>query len=111
MILLDTDHCVFVIRGHAVGELYFGAIRSKAPERNLSECDQFLQDANLVSLDRETMLRFAEIKQVLWQQGAKLEDPDLLIAATAIRHRMTLVTHNTQHYARIGGLTLEDWAA
>jgi tRNA(fMet)-specific endonuclease VapC len=34
---------------------------------------------------------------------------DLLIAATALVHGLTLVTHNTRHYAGIEGLTIEDW--
>lgn len=38
--------------------------------------------------------------------GAEL---DLFIAAVALVHNLTLVTHNTKDYANIPGLTLEDW--
>jgi len=34
---------------------------------------------------------------------------DILIAATALTHRATLVTHNTQEFARIEQLHLVDW--
>ena len=34
---------------------------------------------------------------------------DLFIAATALEHDYTLVTHNTRHFSRIPGLKLEDW--
>ena len=34
---------------------------------------------------------------------------DLLNAATALVHNLTLVTHNTQDYANILGLNLDDW--
>lgn len=34
---------------------------------------------------------------------------DLLIAAVALAHHATLVTANTQHFANIPGLTVEDW--
>jgi tRNA(fMet)-specific endonuclease VapC len=34
---------------------------------------------------------------------------DLLIAVTALVHGLMLVTHNTQDFAHIPGLTLVDW--
>ncbi|MCH7527843.1 MAG: hypothetical protein IID39_10435 [Planctomycetes bacterium] len=62
MILLDTDHCVFFLRGRqevraafevhgaeepgisiiTVGELYFGALRSARPESNRAICQAFI---------------------------------------------------------------------
>ncbi|HLO69075.1 MAG TPA: type II toxin-antitoxin system VapC family toxin [Holophaga sp.] len=36
---------------------------------------------------------------------------DLLIAATALVGGMTVVTHNTREFTRIGGLAVEDWQA
>jgi len=34
---------------------------------------------------------------------------DLQIAAIAMHHGLTLVTHNTAEFSRISGLMLEDW--
>jgi tRNA(fMet)-specific endonuclease VapC len=34
---------------------------------------------------------------------------DMMIAATALAHGLTLVTHNTGEFGRIAGLQLEDW--
>jgi len=37
-------------------------------------------------------------------------DPyDLLIAATALEHQLTLVTHNVREFRRVEGLVVEDW--
>jgi predicted nucleic acid-binding protein len=36
-------------------------------------------------------------------------DADLFIAATTLVHGSLLVTGNTRHFARIGGLRLERW--
>jgi tRNA(fMet)-specific endonuclease VapC len=36
---------------------------------------------------------------------------DLLIAATAVHHGLTLVTHNIRDYANVPGLAIEDWLA
>ena len=38
-----------------------------------------------------------------------IEDLDLLIAATARTHNLTLVTNNQDHLGRIPGLRLENW--
>jgi tRNA(fMet)-specific endonuclease VapC len=34
---------------------------------------------------------------------------DLMIAAIALAHSVTLVTHNTSEFSRAPGLMLEDW--
>jgi predicted nucleic acid-binding protein len=34
---------------------------------------------------------------------------DLQIAAVALRHDLTLVTHNSREFSRIAALRLEDW--
>lgn len=42
-------------------------------------------------------------------KGLKLDTIDLLIGSTALLHDVTIVTHNTKHFARIPGLKIEDW--
>ena len=92
-----------------VGELYYGALRSARPERNRDICQAFIDRVTIVPLDQPVMARFAEIKATLAARGDILEDPDLLIAATALQHDVPLVTHNASHFSRIPGLSLEDW--
>jgi tRNA(fMet)-specific endonuclease VapC len=41
--------------------------------------------------------------------GAAIGPYDLQIAAIALAHGCTVVTHNTSEFSRIPGLTLEDW--
>jgi tRNA(fMet)-specific endonuclease VapC len=52
---------------------------------------------------------FGEFKAQLRKQGSFIDDFDLLIAATAHRYRLTLITHNFEHFQRIPDLQLEDW--
>jgi tRNA(fMet)-specific endonuclease VapC len=40
-----------------------------------------------------------------------LDSVDMQIAATAIVHNLTLVTHNTKDFQHISGLRLDDWLA
>ena len=49
--------------------------------------------------------RFITIKLLMETGGEKLADFDLLIAATAIEHNLTLIT-GTKTFQRIKGLTL-----
>ena len=41
--------------------------------------------------------------------GTPVGPNDLLIASIALANGLTLVTHNTREFGRIGGLSLEDW--
>jgi tRNA(fMet)-specific endonuclease VapC len=44
-------------------------------------------------------------------QGTPIGPYDLQIAAIALAHNLTLVTHNTREFGRVSGLVLEDWEA
>jgi hypothetical protein len=45
-----------------------------------------------------------------WAAPRHLGDRDLLIAAIALAHDLTLVTHNTGEFSRVPRLRMEDWA-
>ena len=52
------------------------------------------------------MQRFARLKADLAHRGRVIGDFDALIAATALHHRLTLVTRNVRHFGRIAELLL-----
>jgi tRNA(fMet)-specific endonuclease VapC len=87
----------------------FGAYWSARPEENLADTNRLLSSFVPLPLSLSTMDRFARIKVDLLRRGQPIQDPDILIAATALEHDLTLVTHNTGHYCRIAGLRIEDW--
>jgi tRNA(fMet)-specific endonuclease VapC len=43
------------------------------------------------------------------RRGTPIGPNDLVIAATALAHQVTLVTHNAAEFSRVPGLQLEDW--
>ena len=45
----------------------------------------------------------------LMARGLRIGPYDTLIAAVALAHGLTLVTHNTAEFSRSAGLRLEDW--
>jgi predicted nucleic acid-binding protein len=42
-------------------------------------------------------------------KGERLQDADIMIAAIALQHNLTLVTNNVNHFKRIKNLRLENW--
>ena len=65
--------------------------------------------SNILPLTDEIILRAADIYGDLHRRGALIGDADILIAATAIHHSLTLVTNNENHFSRISNLTIENW--
>lgn len=51
----------------------------------------------------------ATIGGYLQQAGERLEGYDLLVAATALTHRLTLVTDRAAAFAHVPGLDVENW--
>ncbi len=52
---------------------------------------------------------FGSIKAQLFAAGTPIGPFDMQIAAIALANGLTLVTHNTREFGRVGGLNLEDW--
>ncbi len=127
--LLDTDTCVYALRGSAsvrehlvavgpseiaisivtLAELRYGAACSARPDDNHRAIDDFTQGISLLGIDPAITRIYGDFKANLRAKGEPLEDFDLLIAATASSLKLTLVTNNQDHFGRITGLQLENW--
>jgi tRNA(fMet)-specific endonuclease VapC len=90
----------------SIAELYEGVFNSTNPERNERELQHFLQDVSTVQLDEETCRIFGRERANLRRAGRIITDTDLLIAATALRRNLTLLTNNRRHFERVDGLTI-----
>jgi tRNA(fMet)-specific endonuclease VapC len=75
----------------------------------LAAFEQLWQAQGIVMIDQGALDRAAQIYADLRTAGQLIEDADILIAAIALVNDLTLVTNNTFHFSRIGGLQLEDW--
>ena len=93
----------------SVGEIFDGVLGSSEPERNLETARIFLDPFDLLTLNDAAMLRFAQLRVDLRRQGQLIPDFDLLIAATALVHALTLNTGNQRHFQRVPGLALEGY--
>jgi tRNA(fMet)-specific endonuclease VapC len=90
-------------------ELFYGAMRSNDPTRTLERQQGFLNRFTSLPFDDESALIFGQIRASLAAAGTPIGAYDLQIAAIALSHNLTLITHNTAEFNRVDGLQLEDW--
>ena len=128
MILLDTNIVVAFLNGHdgiarriadrllevaipslVAAELYYGARASIRVDENVGKLDQLCHTLPLVSFDLSAARRFGILKAELRKRGRPTGEIDAWIAAIALAHEATLVTHNTRDFQNISGLRVEDW--
>jgi tRNA(fMet)-specific endonuclease VapC len=91
-----------------LGELASWALRSKT-RKHLAVLDDFLNYVDVLDVDRKVGWKYGELNRHLLDRGLPPPAMDLLIAATAIVHNLTLVTHNARDFVNIPGLTMIDW--
>jgi tRNA(fMet)-specific endonuclease VapC len=128
--LLDTNACIIYLKGKNLhlkqkldnisvseiavcsvvkSELFYGAMRSANPERNLKLQQEFLNQFVSFPFDDQAASIFGSIRAQLTAQGTPIGGYDLQIAAIALANNLILVTHNTREFSRIPELRLEDW--
>lgn len=88
------------------GEIYEGIYYGSDPKRNEIIFGQFLQGIRVLGISRPVARRFARIRGLLRARGELAPQPDLLIAATALQHDLTLITRNLRHFSRIPDLKI-----
>jgi tRNA(fMet)-specific endonuclease VapC len=65
----------------------------------------------ILPFEREDARVYGRLRASLERKGRPRFEPDLQIAATALRHRLTVVTGNVRHFEGIPGLKVESWLA
>jgi tRNA(fMet)-specific endonuclease VapC len=128
--LLDTNTCIKYLNGRSErirqalearspdevtvcsvvkAELFYGAMKSAQPERNLAKQHLFLNRFASFAFDDNAAQTYGQIRAKLERLGLPIGPNDLLIAAIASANNATLVTHNTREFSRVTGLQLADW--
>lgn len=129
--LLDTDSCVYVLTGReplvsrrlqsirdsdvaisavTIAEMYSGAARSEQPAPTRAAQDSFFERFTSLPFDEAAADAYGQIDGFLKSRGMSIGPLDTQIAAMALVHNLTLVTHNTRHFSRVPHLSIEDWA-
>jgi tRNA(fMet)-specific endonuclease VapC len=90
-------------------ELYFGAYNSSRVEENLEILRKFLGDLVSLPFDGQAAEICGRLRSDLKAAGTPIGSYDMQIAAIALAHDLTLITHNTKEFKRVEGLSIEDW--
>jgi len=130
MVLLDTDICIFMIRGKntellqrlaeydndtvaistvTLAELEFGAANSANPDRNRTALYLFASAFVQMPFNTVDAYHYGLVRAYLTKKGCVIGPYDMQIAAQALSRGMTLISHNTREFKRVPGLELEDW--
>ena len=126
--LLHRDTCSAWVRGvrsvygHFLqhrGDLFTSAVtvmqlevwlvRARTPTRYSQAYGSLMQQIGVLNVDDAVAHRAAGMATKLRHQGQHQTTVDLLIIGTALVHGLTLVTHNTQSFTPVPGLTVVDW--
>ena len=98
-----------------VGELEYGIKRLEPGEKRTS-LEAWLGElvqgyaSRVLGIDAETARIWGEIAAIRAAAGRPLQPQDGLIAATALRHGLHLVTRNSGDFEQTGVLTVNPWA-
>lgn len=90
-------------------ELYFGAYNSSRVEENLETLRKFFGDFVSLPFDGQAAAICGRLRSQLKAAGTPIGSYDLQIAAIALTHNLTPITHNTAEFSRVDGLQIEDW--
>ena len=89
----------------SLAELYEGVFRSNSPAGNETILKDFLTGVTILGIDEEVCIIFGREMARLRQAGMAVGDMDVLIAATALRHGLTLLTAD-RDFERVENLTI-----
>ena len=92
----------------AIGELYYGAERSINVAKGLADVHELEQLFSILTVDLMIARTYGRLRNEQNKKGRSLPANDLWIAATALRHGLTLITRD-QHFTSIEKLSLEQW--
>jgi tRNA(fMet)-specific endonuclease VapC len=132
--LLDTNACIALINDHppavrmrldkavasgarilvssiALFELWYGVGKSSKQDFNRKRLESFASGPIFIlSFDEADSRVGGMIRSALEAAGKPIGAYDLLIAAQALRHQLTLVTANVSEFGRVKGLDWQDWS-
>jgi tRNA(fMet)-specific endonuclease VapC len=128
--MLDTDTCAFILRRSSdallariqavpvaqqamsvvtYAELLYGVQVSSRKKANQAAVDALAVHLAVLDWPQDAAPHYAEIRADLKKRGAMIGANDLLIAAHARSLGAIVVTNNTQDFARVRGLKVDNW--
>jgi tRNA(fMet)-specific endonuclease VapC len=92
-----------------LAELYYGAVKSASPDKNISALNRFVIPLEIFNFDHSAALEYGIIRSNLEKKGTPIGSLDMLIAAHAKSMDFIVVTNNEKEFSRVEGLRIENW--
>lgn len=126
--LIDTNICIYFLKGRfqldkkfrkvgltkcfiseiTLAELKFGVENSERIEKNRKVLEDFVSGLQIIPIFHSLDM-YAFEKARLRKTGISVDDFDLLIGVTAVKHKLKMVTKNQKDFENIQGIEIEDW--
>jgi tRNA(fMet)-specific endonuclease VapC len=90
----------------SLAEVYEGVFYSRDPIADEASLKSFLDGVNVLGIDEEVTRIFGRERGRLRRLHKTIGDFDLIIAATALRHDLTLLTNNRRHFELVEKLRI-----
>lgn len=131
MYLIDTNICIYAINGRhpkltehllsiapdeifvssvTVGELEYGAAKSRCGERTRLIMHAFLANFKVLPFTEEDAVLFGKNRALIEANGTPVGVLDVMIGSQGVANDLTVVTHNKKDFELIPGIRIEDWA-
>lgn len=91
-----------------LGELFYGAYKSQAAQRNLIRIQELAESVTTLICDEQTANEFGLIKNRLREKGRPIPENDVWIAALAKQHGLVVVTRDA-HFNEVDDVAVEPW--
>jgi len=92
-----------------VFELEVGIGKSGSHKKRKEQLNEFLSTVNIIPFGYDEAICASDIRIKLEKKGVPIGPYDVLIAASALAAKATLVTHNIKEFKRVDALKVEDW--
>lgn len=126
LILLDTDVASFILKGSdyaapyqpilsgqelalsfmSVAEMFQWALLRQWGDRRFAQLEHYLSNYLVIPVDQPLCKTWAQVRAARQGVGRAISPQDAWIAATALRHDLPLVTHNSKDFLDIPNLRL-----
>ena len=128
--MLDTDICIYISKRRppevkarfeqlrpgqmlmsviTYGELYYGASKSNQRAKALTELNTTVRAIPVENLTSMVAEAYGTIRTALEEQGHRIGNNDMWIAAHALSLGVTLASNNDREFLRVTGLSVENW--
>ena len=97
--------CISIISYYEI----ISGLQSIDANKRINEFEKFCKLIDIINIDKASILASCKIYASLKKSGKLIDDIDILIAGIALSNNLVMVTDNTDHFERIGGLKVENW--